>query len=174
MEKTNVIVKAMTKTMVEALKIPHFGYKDEVMYMMIVTVILTNRQMPVTIIPVISANRNCSQFVFDSYTQVEMTQLVKLRSELRAACLERGIKLSYMPFIVKVPEISFPWLIFFLTFSLPGLLIGPLALPHLEQHIGRTSRYHHLQGVPQHCPGHGHPHGPAGAEHQGSAGPLHL
>ena len=30
MEKTNVIVKAMTKTMVEALKIPHFGYKDEV------------------------------------------------------------------------------------------------------------------------------------------------
>ena len=33
MEKTNVIVKAMTKTMVEALKIPHFGYKDEVMTM---------------------------------------------------------------------------------------------------------------------------------------------
>ena len=31
MEKTNVIVKAMTKTMVEALKIPHFGYKDEVL-----------------------------------------------------------------------------------------------------------------------------------------------
>ena len=30
-EKTNVIVKAMTKTMVEALKIPHFGYKDEVL-----------------------------------------------------------------------------------------------------------------------------------------------
>ena len=40
MEKTNVIVKAMTKTMVEALKIPHFGYKDEVMYLMLVTVIL--------------------------------------------------------------------------------------------------------------------------------------
>ena len=34
--------------------------------------------------------------------QVDMTQLVKLRSGLRAACLERGIKLSYMPFIVKV------------------------------------------------------------------------
>ena len=119
MEKTNVIVKAMTKTMVEALKIPHFGYKDEVMYMMIVTVILTNIQMPVTIIPAISANRNCSQFVFDSYTQVEMTQLVKLRSELRAACLERGIKLSYMPFIVKVPETIFLAYFFFsLTFSL--------------------------------------------------------
>ena len=37
--------------------------------------------------------------------QVDMTQLVKLRSELRAACLERGIKLSYMPFIVKVRAI---------------------------------------------------------------------
>ena len=33
-EKTNVIVKAMTKTMVEALKIPHFGYEDEVVKMM--------------------------------------------------------------------------------------------------------------------------------------------
>jgi len=65
-EKTNVIVKAMTKTMVEALKIPHFGYKDE----------------------------------------VDMTQLVKLRSELRAACLERGIKLSYMPFIVKACSLA--------------------------------------------------------------------
>ena len=29
-EKSSVMVKAMTKTMVEALKIPHFGYKDEV------------------------------------------------------------------------------------------------------------------------------------------------
>jgi len=65
-EKTNVIVKAMTKTMVEALKIPHFGYKDE----------------------------------------VDMTQLVKLRAEMRAACLERGIKLSYMPFIVKACSLA--------------------------------------------------------------------
>ena len=38
-EKTNVIVKAMTKTMVEALKIPHFGYKDEVMQMMMMVII---------------------------------------------------------------------------------------------------------------------------------------
>ena len=51
----------MTKTMVEALKIPHFGYKDE----------------------------------------IDMSQLVNLRKELKAACLERGVKLSYMPFIVK-------------------------------------------------------------------------
>ena len=104
-----------------------------------------------------------------------MTQLVKLRSELRAACLERGIKLSYMPFIVKVAESYFWWnSSYFLLFSFPGLLTGPPALPHLEQHIGRPSRHHHLQGVAQHCPGHGHPHGPAGAQHQGSAGPFHL
>jgi len=60
-EKTSFMVKAMTKSMEEALKIPHFGYSDE----------------------------------------VNMSQLVKLRSELKAGCLERGIKLSYMPFIVK-------------------------------------------------------------------------
>ena len=103
--------------------------------------------------------------------QVDMTQLVKLRSELRAACLERGIKLSYMPFIVKVPaKFSFQSLLSFFT----GLLTGPLALPYLEQHIGRTGRYHHLQGVPQHCTGHGHPHGAAGAQHQRGAGPLRL
>ena len=60
-EQAGPIVKAMTKTMVEALKIPHFGYKDE----------------------------------------IDMSQLVNLRKELKAACLERGVKLSYMPFIVK-------------------------------------------------------------------------
>jgi len=60
-EKSSVIVKAMTKAMAEALQIPHFGYKDE----------------------------------------VDMTQLVKLRAELKDACLQRGIRLSYMPFIVK-------------------------------------------------------------------------
>ena len=106
-----------------------------------------------------------------------MTQLVKLRSELRAACLERGIKLSYMPFIVKVPEIIFLlylsfWLFYIFFFA--GLLTGPLALPYLEQHIGRTGRHHHLQGVPQHCTGHGHPDGTAGAKHQGGAGPLRI
>ena len=48
-----------------------------------------------------------------------MTQLVKLRSELRAACLERGIKLSYMPFIVKVPETIFlAYFVIILTFFL--------------------------------------------------------
>ena len=51
----------MTRTMSEALKIPHFGYKDE----------------------------------------IDMSELVKLGKDLKAMCLERGVKLSYMPFIVK-------------------------------------------------------------------------
>ena len=60
-EPAGPIVKAMTKSMMEALKIPHFGYKDE----------------------------------------IDMSQLVNLRKELKAACEERGVKLSYMPFIIK-------------------------------------------------------------------------
>jgi len=60
-EPASVMVKAMTKSMVEALKIPHFGYKDE----------------------------------------VDMSHLVKLRRELKTQCEARGVKLSYMPFIVK-------------------------------------------------------------------------
>ena len=60
-EPAGPIVKAMTKTMSEALKIPHFGYKDE----------------------------------------IDMSQLVRLRRDLKKACEERGVKLSYMPFIVK-------------------------------------------------------------------------
>jgi len=60
-EPAGPIVRAMTKTMSEALKIPHFGYKDE----------------------------------------IDMSQLVKLRKDLKKSCEERGVKLSYMPFIVK-------------------------------------------------------------------------
>jgi len=60
-EPTSFMVKAMTKSMSEALKIPHFGYKDE----------------------------------------IDMSQLVELRKNLKDACLARGIKLSYMPFIIK-------------------------------------------------------------------------
>ena len=79
-----------------------------------------NKQQWLTLI---SRNRNFSQFVLDWYLQVEMTQLVKLRSELRAACLERGIKLSYMPFIVKVLWNHIPGVILFLfdfLFSRPA------------------------------------------------------
>ena len=47
-EKTNVIVKAMTKTMVEALKIPHFGYKDEVMQMMMMVIIAVMMMVIIT------------------------------------------------------------------------------------------------------------------------------
>lgn len=52
----------MVKTMSAALKIPHFGYCDE----------------------------------------VDLTELVKLREELKPIAFARGIKLSFMPFFLKV------------------------------------------------------------------------
>lgn len=52
----------MVKTMTAALKIPHFGYCDE----------------------------------------VDLTELVKLREELKPVASARGIKLSFMPFFIKV------------------------------------------------------------------------
>eukprot|EP00090_Calanus_glacialis_P027936 TRINITY_DN4452_c0_g1_i1.p1 TRINITY_DN4452_c0_g1~~TRINITY_DN4452_c0_g1_i1.p1 ORF type:complete len:518 (-),score=192.03 TRINITY_DN4452_c0_g1_i1:237-1736(-) len=60
-EPTSFMIKAMTKSMSEALKIPHFGYNDE----------------------------------------IDMSKLVELRKDLKDASLARGIKLSYMPFMVK-------------------------------------------------------------------------
>lgn len=54
--------KAMVKTMSAALKIPHFGYCDE----------------------------------------IDLTQLVQLREELKPLAQIRGIKLSFMPFFIKV------------------------------------------------------------------------
>ncbi|XP_076847777.1 lipoamide acyltransferase component of branched-chain alpha-keto acid dehydrogenase complex, mitochondrial isoform X1 [Brachyhypopomus gauderio] len=58
--------KAMVKTMTAALKIPHFGYKDE----------------------------------------VDLTQLVHLRSELKGVAESRGVKLSYMPFFIKAASLG--------------------------------------------------------------------
>ena len=52
----------MVKTMTAALKIPHFGYCDE----------------------------------------VDLSRLVALRSELKSIAESRGVKLSYMPFFIKV------------------------------------------------------------------------
>lgn len=52
----------MVKTMTAALKIPHFGYCDE----------------------------------------VDLTRLVALRTELRSVAEARGVRLSYMPFFIKV------------------------------------------------------------------------
>lgn len=57
----------MVKTMTAALKIPHFGYKDE----------------------------------------VDLSRLVRLRSELKDVAEPRGVKLSYMPFFIKV-TLQFP------------------------------------------------------------------
>jgi len=58
--------KAMTKSMTEALMIPHFGYYDE----------------------------------------IDMTNLVQVRKDLKAVCQERGVKLSYMPFMVKAASMA--------------------------------------------------------------------
>ncbi|XP_051551114.1 lipoamide acyltransferase component of branched-chain alpha-keto acid dehydrogenase complex, mitochondrial [Myxocyprinus asiaticus] len=58
--------KAMVKTMSAALKIPHFGYCDE----------------------------------------VDLTQLVRLRSELKGLSESRGVKLSYMPFFIKAASLG--------------------------------------------------------------------
>lgn len=54
--------KAMVKTMTAALKIPHFGYCDE----------------------------------------VDLSRLVSLRAELKSTTEARGVRLSYMPFFIKV------------------------------------------------------------------------
>ncbi|XP_006105132.1 lipoamide acyltransferase component of branched-chain alpha-keto acid dehydrogenase complex, mitochondrial isoform X1 [Myotis lucifugus] len=58
--------KAMVKTMTAALKIPHFGYCDE----------------------------------------VDLTELVKLREELKPVASARGIKLSFMPFFIKAASLG--------------------------------------------------------------------
>ncbi|EHB02161.1 Lipoamide acyltransferase component of branched-chain alpha-keto acid dehydrogenase complex, mitochondrial [Heterocephalus glaber] len=58
--------KAMVKTMSAALKIPHFGYCDE----------------------------------------LDLTELLKLREELKPIALARGIKLTFMPFFIKAASLG--------------------------------------------------------------------
>ncbi|KAM9280293.1 lipoamide acyltransferase component of branched-chain alpha-keto acid dehydrogenase complex, mitochondrial isoform 3-T4 [Cariama cristata] len=58
--------KAMVKTMSAALKIPHFGYCDE----------------------------------------IDLTQLVQLREELKPLAQIRGVKLSFMPFFIKAASLG--------------------------------------------------------------------
>ena len=60
------ITKAMNKAMTESLKIPHFGYNDE----------------------------------------IDIGRLVDIRSRLKGYMAEQGIKLSYMPFIVKACSLA--------------------------------------------------------------------
>ncbi|XP_076150702.1 lipoamide acyltransferase component of branched-chain alpha-keto acid dehydrogenase complex, mitochondrial-like [Alosa pseudoharengus] len=60
------IQKAMVKTMTAALKIPPFGYCDE----------------------------------------VDLSQLVWLRTELKGLAKSRGVKLSYMPFFIKASSLG--------------------------------------------------------------------
>ncbi|XP_066482459.1 lipoamide acyltransferase component of branched-chain alpha-keto acid dehydrogenase complex, mitochondrial isoform X2 [Tiliqua scincoides] len=58
--------KAMVKTMTAALKIPHFGYCDE----------------------------------------IDLTQLVQLREELKPVAQARGVNLSFMPFFIKAASLG--------------------------------------------------------------------
>ncbi|XP_018417462.1 PREDICTED: lipoamide acyltransferase component of branched-chain alpha-keto acid dehydrogenase complex, mitochondrial isoform X2 [Nanorana parkeri] len=58
--------KAMVKTMSAALKIPHFGYCDE----------------------------------------IDMTQLVQIREDLKPAAEARGVRLSFMPFFIKAASLG--------------------------------------------------------------------
>ncbi|KAJ6658413.1 hypothetical protein lerEdw1_020117 [Lerista edwardsae] len=58
--------KAMVKTMTAALKIPHFGYCDE----------------------------------------IDLTQLVQLREELKPIAQARGVNLSFMPFFLKAASLG--------------------------------------------------------------------
>ena len=65
-EPVKGITKAMVKSMSEALKIPHFGYKDE----------------------------------------IDMSALVQLRKELKNLAESQGVKLSYMPVILKACSLA--------------------------------------------------------------------
>lgn len=60
------VKRAMFKSMSEALKIPHMGYKDE----------------------------------------IEMSQLIKIRNQLKTEAESRGVKLSFMPFLIKAASIA--------------------------------------------------------------------
>jgi len=65
-EPVKGITKAMIKSMSEALKIPHFGYKDE----------------------------------------IDMTNLVELKKQLKITAEKRGVKFTYMPVILKACSLA--------------------------------------------------------------------
>merc|ERR1712004_822047 len=65
-EQVKGITKAMVRSMTESLKIPHFGYKDE----------------------------------------IDMSALVQMRAQVKEVASQRGIKLSYMPVILKACSLA--------------------------------------------------------------------
>lgn len=70
--------KAMVRTMTAAMKIPHFGYCD----------------------------------------QVDLSRLVTLKTELQPLATGRGVKISYMPFFIKV----------MVTAATPAATVAPAAV----------------------------------------------
>lgn len=94
----------MVKTMTVALKIPHFGYCDE----------------------------------------IDLTRLVALRADLKSVAEARGIRLSYMPFFIKVQCHTFiligSWLVVVNTMFLlaQAASLGLLHFPTLNASVDES------------------------------------
>lgn len=80
----------MVKSMNAALRIPHFGYADEVQ--------ISAGRLPKRLYLVF-------ELTLCVINQVEMDQLYQLRQQFKPLAEAKGIKLSFMPFIIKVRAI---------------------------------------------------------------------
>lgn len=83
--------------------------------------------------------------------EVDLTRLVALRRDLKGPAEARGVKLSYLPFFIKVGDAGGSCRLppsLRLLLSGPGRLPGPAALPHPERPRGPRLPEHHLQGEP--------------------------
>ncbi|VDM85678.1 unnamed protein product, partial [Strongylus vulgaris] len=78
--------RAMVKTMTDALKIPHFGYDDEIRTDLVPFPVLKNY----------AVFSECIAFI-----PVCADELIAVRKMLKELAEERGVKLSYMPFFIK-------------------------------------------------------------------------
>ncbi|KAG1710905.1 hypothetical protein DVH05_013627 [Phytophthora capsici] len=83
------IQKMMVKSMNAALNIPHFGYADEVMC-----------------ICVSSMTSVYDVKIWVVSKQIRMDALYDLRKELKPLAEARGVKLSFMPFIIKAASLA--------------------------------------------------------------------